>query len=274
MSSWKDDSELNNFLAQPVGSWIELSPDLATVLSQSKQVYQHTRGAFDPSLGPLIRLWGFQGERRETPPTSEKVAAALAHTGFDMLEVRGNSARRLEPIEINLSAIAKGYAVDALGTLLRSQGMENFLIEIGGELITSGTRFGELWKVAIETPDSDQRAVQQLVHLQGAEALATSGNYRNYFESGGKRYQHIIDPTTGYPGDTGVVSVSVLAPDCATADAYATAFMLLGEQESFALASRLGLEVIMLLQQQGELVTRATQGFTHRFVASEISSPL
>jgi len=259
MSSWREDSELSRFQRQPVGKWVEISPGLAGVFFRSRLVYQRTRGAFDPSLGPLIRLWGFQGEKRANPPPADEVTAALARIGFDSLELRGNHARRTRPIEINLSAIAKGYAVDALAILLREEDIDNFLVEIGGELVTSGSRFDEPWRVAIEAPSNTGREPQRLLYLREG-ALATSGSYRNYFESGGKRYQHILDPKTGYPADNGVVSVSVLARDCATADAYATAFMLLGKK-SLPLAQRQGLEVLILLEENGELTSLASEGF-------------
>ena len=259
MSSWRDDSELSQFITQPVGTWVDISAPLHHVLTQAHYVYQHSNRAFDPSLGPLIRLWGFQGERIDTPPKPTEVAQTLTQIDFTALELRPNQARRTKPIEINLSAIAKGYAVDRVADLLHNKGLVNFLVEIGGEIIAFGQRYSKAWRIGIETPFIHSRDPHTMIHLQD-KALATSGSYRNYFESGNKRYQHILDPSTGYPVDNGVVSVSVIAPNCTLADGFATAFMLLGEQ-ALPIALEQQLEVLLLIEKDGKLQQIASDGF-------------
>ncbi len=218
------------------GEDILLDNDFLYLTNLSKEVSRETEGAFDCTVQPLVQLWGFGkgGVRRIVPDDS--LTDAKKHVGFHLVEVKNNQVLRLDSaVQLNFNAIAKGFAVDKLADFLESMGYSNCLVEIGGEIAARGDKNGKPWKVGIQVPCNDANGAQQSFNsfpLKHHRAVATSGNYRNYFEELGTRYTHILDPRTGKPEKTNLLSVSVVAPDCATADAFATAFMVLGFEKS------------------------------------------
>ena len=211
------------------------------VFNRSKEIWRDTEGAFDPTVSPLINAWGF-GFKNGVPMTPEIVDSLWHLVGMERVELLGGRLYKDDPrMTLNFSAIAKGYAVDVVASFLRGKGVENYLVEIGGEVVARGkNERGEIWRVGIDTPDEGNVAggeIDAVVMLDDA-ALATSGNYRNFRIVDGRRVAHTINPATGYPVQHSLLSATVLASDCMTADAYATAFMVLGVEKSMEIASR------------------------------------
>lgn len=241
MSQWEPTSALSHFNRAPAGEWQALPEDLTHVLDAALAVHRASAGAFDPAAGALSELWGFGAAGRRTDiPAAPAIAAALAVSGCVAIERQGDATRRTARVLLDLSGIAKGYAVDALALCLRTLGHRDFLVEIGGEWVGSGVRpDAQPWWIALETPPGIALAPFR-VALHGL-ACATSGDYRRFIPDGARRLGHTLDPGTGRPIDNGVISVNVLALDCMTADAWATALTVLGPEKGLATAEREGL---------------------------------
>lgn len=253
MSTYLDDSELNQLNRQPLGEWMRLSPELFEVLKISQEVAEASQGAFDVTLGGLVNLWSFGPEARvEELPQTEELEARLAEAGYSYLELdeEALSARRLKDFYIDLSGVAKGFAVDQVGRWLQSQGVENYLVNIGGDLIVGGERKpGQPWRIGVEVPDGSIQQAHHILPLVDS-SIATSGDYRNYYEVDGRRLSHTISPFTGWPIDHNLASVTVDHPENAYADAWATAFMVLGVEESLATANREGIKLLMISREE------------------------
>ncbi len=266
MSIHDANSELSLLNQAPAKQWLDLSPDMERLLRMTQQVYQLSEGCFDPTVGALVELWGFgrQKSAEKTIPSRRDIARALASVGFDKIALHPHKSQIMKEsphVIMNLSALAKGYGVDRIATLLREHGYEHFIVEIGGEILASGSRSEQEqgWHVAIERPSSQESQGQQLVLTLKNQALATSGNYRNYFTKGGKNYAHTISPQTGYPVDNGIVSVSVVSSHAAEADALATAIMAMPAERVPAFIQENQLAVIyMQVDADGELRVRST----------------
>jgi len=218
------------------GEDVELNEDFLEVLHISKLVSNATDGAFDCTVQPLVQLWGFGKDGVRHTVADDTLAAVREFIGFQLVDLQGDSIFRKDPrVQLNFNAVAKGYAVDRVADWLVENGFADCLVEIGGEVAARGNKNGKPWKVGIQVPtqtaDGARESFESLP-LPDHRAVATSGNYRNYFEEDGVRYTHILDPRTGQPERTNLLSVTVVAPDCATADAYATAFMVLGHEKS------------------------------------------
>ncbi|HIK68566.1 MAG TPA: FAD:protein FMN transferase [Pseudomonadales bacterium] len=258
MSTYDTASQLSQFNAQSVGEMFAVHADLHLVLRTSQVLSELSGGAFDVTVGALVNLWGFGPEASlRGVPSPLAVKMARKNVGYQALEVNpGNYLiRKRKALYIDLSAIAKGFAVDQLSRLLRAQGYHDFLVEIGGELFASGRAPGNRpWQVGIELPSALGRAIYTSLPLQNM-AMATSGDYRNYFKQGGKRYSHTIDPRTGYPIDHSLVSVTVLAKSAMLADAWATAISVLGADMGLQLANRQQLAVLVIIKTGSGLKT-------------------
>lgn len=218
------------------GEDVELNEDFLYVLRLSKTVSTATDGTFDCTVQPLVQLWGFGKDGVRHTVGDDTLATVREFVGFQLVDLQGDSILRKDPrVQLNFNAVAKGYAVDRVADWLAANGYADCLVEIGGEVAARGSKNGKPWKVGIQVPtrtaDGARESFESLP-LPDHRAVATSGNYRNYFEEYGVRYTHILDPRTGQPERTNLLSVTVLAPDCATADAYATAFMVLGHEKS------------------------------------------
>lgn len=218
------------------GENVELNDDFLTVLRLSKTVSTATDGTFDCTVQPLVQLWGFGKDGVRHTVGDDTLAVVREFVGFQLVDLQGDSILRKDPrVQLNFNAVAKGYAVDKVADWIAEHYGEDVLVEIGGEVAARGTKNGKPWKVGIQVPTKTAdgaRESLESIPLPDHRAVATSGNYRNYFEEDGVRYTHILDPRTGRPERTNLLSVTVLAPDCATADAYATAFMVLGYDRS------------------------------------------
>lgn len=251
MSTYRPDSELSRFNSSGFEETVTVSADTATVIKEGIHLYRVTDGALDITLGPLVNLWGFGPDKRPTQvPSKEVIAEAKARTGIEYLDVDGYELSKTKAdLYVDLSSIAKGFGVDVVAEILNKYQATGYLVEIGGELSVFGEKMdGSAWRVAIEQPDVDDREVQQVI-APGDMAVATSGDYRNYYEEDGRQFSHLIDPRTGYPIDHRLASVTVLHKQCMVADGYATAMMVLGTEASLALAQREGL-AIMLIEKQ------------------------
>ena len=266
MSTWRDDSELSQFNHQDdQDTWTEISPQLHEVLTAAREVSELTDGAFDVTVGPVVNLWGFGPDARpEKVPGDNELAARLEDIGYDKLELRDESpALRASPNQyVDLSAIAKGYAVDAVARFLESEDVSAFLVEIGGEVRVSGRKpDGDAWRLAIEEPDSEQREINRVVALD-SQAMATSGDYRNYYESEGQRFSHTIDPNSGKPISHSLASVTVIAENSMMADALATAFNVMGHERAKTLATRENIAAYFIVRGEDGFETDYTPAFS------------
>ena len=257
-STFIADSEISRFNAREQGVRVELSESFLSVLRVALRIAEATSGAFDPTIMPLVRAWGFGPRGEPGFPTEEELAAARSRTGWRKLEVRPDGSLEANAnVELDLSAIAKGAGVDRVVGLLRELGIPGFMVEIGGEVFCAGEKgAGVAWVIGVEEPGTG--ALADRVPLRD-RAMATSGSYRNYFAAEGRRVHHVLDPRTGRNVDNRVVSVSVIAPSCALADGLATAFMVLGpERVGKVLGNELGRDVKVLFQltTQGGAIQR------------------
>ncbi len=255
MSTWRHDSEISRFNGDRTGGWFVVSDEFLRVLDAARSVNQQTGGAFDITVGGLVNLWGFgASERRSEKPGTDSIKEKLAHVGHEKFEIDTDrtAIRKIDlETEIDVSGIAKGYAVDTVAEILLQSGFEDFIVEIGGEIRSAGRRpDGTPWRVAIERPDSGNRPIQMIIALDYA-SIATSGDYHNYFEIGDKRYSHIIDPKTGGPPENGVASVSVVTDEAMAADALATGLMVMSTDEALSLAAVNHLAV-MIIERIGD----------------------
>lgn len=263
MSTYIPDSEISRFNRAPVGTWFEVSPPMLEMLALSRSIHDASAGRFDPTIGPLVNLWGFGPEPaddQQAPPEA-KIQEAMSRVGLDLVSSRDDALRRDADVYLDLSAIAKGYGVDRMAEIVEAAGATNYLVEIGGELRARGqNERGTRWTIAIERPDIGARVPYTTVALDD-EAIATSGDYRNYFEVDGARYSHLIDPTTGRPITHNLASVTVLAPTTAAADGYATAIYIMGAEAGLALAEEKELPVFAIIKSDGGFETRYSSAF-------------
>lgn len=264
MSTYIDDSELMRFNRGPVGQAVPVSAHLADVLARSLDIYRRSGGAFDVTVGPLVNLWGFGPQPEpEKVPDDATIDRLREQIGSDALTVERNPDRvtRSRPVEVDLSAIAKGHGVDRVAALLEAQGIRNYLVEVGGELRTLGRNpKNRPWRIGIESPDPTGQVVQEPIEVSG-KAVATSGDYRNYYERNGVRYAHSIDPRTGRPLQHRLASVTVIADNCAEADGLATALNVLGAKAGLELAQAENLAVFMLVKTDAGFEERYSRAF-------------
>ena len=255
MSTYDPSSELSliNQRADMDSSWHVIGADLYRVLLMSKQINQQSNGAFDVTVGPLVNLWGFGPAKSQNKiPEQDDIHAMMKQVGSAAISLRQSDSRfELQLTSqryIDLSAIAKGDAVDELGLLLQKQSIENYLVEVGGEIIAHGIKpENQPWRIAIEAPNDDGRSVQIIIPLSSM-GVATSGDYRNFFEQDGQRFSHTIDGRTGYPVKHNLASVSVLHESVAMADAWATALTVLGAEEGLKLAEKHSLAAYFIVR--------------------------
>lgn len=221
---------------------VEVDDYFKAAFNKAIEVTRATEGAFDMTIGPLANAWGF-GFSKKDSITQALIDSLLLNMGMDKISLEGNRVIKTNPnIILNVNAIAKGYAVDVIAHLMEEHGITNYMVEIGGELRVKGVNQKKVnWRVGIDKPVDDpevlNRDLQEVVSITDA-AMATSGNYRNFYYKDGKKYAHTISPYTGYPVQHQLLSASVIAPDCMTADAYATAFMVLGLEKSMEIVNK------------------------------------
>jgi thiamine biosynthesis lipoprotein len=228
------------------------------------EVSRQTQGCFDITVGQLVNAWGFGNEKRQTM-TKEKVDSLLDCVGYNKIELKNDRLIKQNPcVKLDFNAIAQGYSVDKVGMFFDSLHIDNYLIDIGGEILAKGNKKGDAWKVGIEQPVTEKEQHRQIITSIPLNnmALVTSGNYRKYYEENGVRYAHTISPQSGYPVDNGLLSVTVLHPTATFADAYATAFMVMGLDASLEfLKEHKDMEAFFIYQKSNLIHTFATEGF-------------
>lgn len=272
MSTYKPESELSQFNSSPGTEPFALSPQTIKVLEVARQVYDLSGGSFDPTVGPLVEAWGFGPGKVEGVPSAEEISRLLGEVGLTKVhvDVKAGAVRKSLPaLRLDLSGIAKGYAVDQVAATLLKDGYTDFMVEIGGETVVRGVNErGHRFRIGIERPTiGGERDILDVLSLTDL-AVATSGDYRNYREVDGVRVSHTIDPRTGRPIDHRLASVSVVHSSCAFADAMATALNVLGPEAGMALARSEELAAQFVVRTaHGEFEARATESFQSLLVA-------
>ena len=263
MSTWKPESEVSRFNAfESTDEWFPIGRDTFQVVRLALEMSSRTDGAFDITAAPIIGLWSFGASSRDSfvPPSESEIQATLELVGFDKIELSDEPPRirkSVAGLNIDLSAIAKGYAVDEIASILDSQQLGDYMVEIGGEVIVSGQREDNTaWRIGIEAPQKNARELAVAIPLVET-AIASSGDYRNFFEYEGKSYSHIVDPRTGKPAAGDLTAISVLSKDCATADAIATAMLVLGFEAAHQWCQENGISAL-LFERNGKKVSHST----------------
>lgn len=278
MSTYQSDSEVTRFNRSESTEWFEVSEETAKVVQCAQELSRDSDGAFDVTVKPLVELWNFGAGRGEFKiPDEATIQGIRQYVGWEKLQVQlvPPALRKSDSrLQIDLSAIAKGYAVDAVVGELRAVGLTSYFVEIGGEAVGHGSKpDGALWRVGIERPQDVGQSVQRVVELSG-KAIATSGDYRNFAVIDGRRYSHEIDPSTGWPVDNRLASASILANDCMTADGLATAVMILGPEKSEALLAKYSAEAFYLRRMEQGFAESATAGFPQAPAMADQEGPL
>jgi thiamine biosynthesis lipoprotein len=273
MSTYDSTSELSRLNRHDGPEPFPVSRELLEVLTMAREVSERSGGAFDVTVAPLVEAWGFgPAGRPARRPEDRELVALSARVGYTRIRLDHSAStvsKTAPETVIDLSAIAKGYGVESVASGLRGLGLTRFLVEVGGEVKAVGTRSdGRAWRVGIESPDEAVRSVHGVVGLTD-EALATSGDYRNFYEEDGVRYAHVIDPRTGSPVRYHGSSVSVAHPNAAKADAWATALTVLGPDAGYDLARREDVAALFVMRANGEFQSRATPLFSERLEVSE-----
>ncbi len=269
MSTYIDESEISRFNRSGIsGKKFYISDDFLNVMKVAETIYRITGGAWDGTIKPLVHLWGFDGSKKTgSVPEQESIEKTVSKTGFNNIEVSEKNflLKKKVQVTLDLASIAKGYGVDQIAQVLKNHGISDFIVEIGGEVYASGLKKnGQEWQVGINSPEKKAgfEKVYKKISLRN-RALATSGDYRQFFEIKGTRYSHVIDPGTGYPVSNGVASVSILADKCILADGLATAVMVMGREKGLELINSLdGVECLIIIREDdGSFSDYATDGF-------------
>lgn len=263
MSTYRPDSELMRLNESDGVTPTALSEELSVVMAEALDIGASSNGAFDVTVGPLVNAWGFGADKHSNVPSDEAMLALRDRVGLDKVEITEAGLTKAHPeLFIDLSAIAKGYAVDRVVDGLEQAGVQNLLMEVGGEIVARGVNpNGDAWRLGIETPIEVGRTVFHAVPLNN-QAMATSGDYRQFYEVDGKRVSHLIDPRTGAPIEHRLASVTVVAPRCSTADGWATALSVMGEREGLTRATEEGLAAYFIIRDpDGSFRTESTPQF-------------
>lgn len=272
MSTYQTDSEISRFNQMKAAQGaMPISNDFATVVAEAIRLNQFTEGALDVTIGPLVNLWGFGPDKRiHKTPTSAELAQTIPNIGIDKIHLtlpQANQAAQLskatDHVYLDLSAIAKGFGVDKIATYLEQHGIQNYLVEIGGELRAKGKNpQQQIWNVGIEQPQILQKQTSQIVVPLNNQALATSGDYRNFqIDSTGKRLSHIIHPKTQQPISHQLASISVIADNAMTADGLSTGLFVLGEERALALAEQHQLAIFLIIKTEQGFETKMSSAF-------------
>ncbi len=295
MSTYREDSELMKFNRSPVGQPVKVSKDIVDLFVESRRISELSGGGYDVTVGPLVNLWGFgpsghdlkdkPGSQSESEgsesvkgpafiewmmnnypgkiPTKAEIDAAKARVGYHYVtaDVKNSTLERKTSVFVDLSSIAKGYAVDQAGKALKKAGIDNFMVEVGGEIKVSGHKAdGSDWRLAVRGPDLAGGRPVAIVSLDN-KGMATSGDYLNYFEVKGKRYSHTINPKTGYPEANRLAEVAVISDTVEEADGLATMFMVLGDKKGLELANRKGIAAYFTYHYDGGFRSLASKAF-------------
>lgn len=267
MSTYRPNSELSRFNQSAAVTEFKVSADTAKVVNEAIRINKLTQGALDVTVGPLVNLWGFGPQNKpETIPTAQQLADIQPRVGIEHLSATTDSlSKDIDNLYVDLSSIAKGYGVDVIAAYFESLGCSKYLVEVGGELRVKGHNAQNIdWRVAVEKPTAAGHSVQKVISV-GENAIATSGDYRNYYELNGERFAHTIDPKTGAPIKHKLVSVTVVHPSSMTADGLATALMVMGEERGLAFAKSHNLPVYMISKSDSGYTEVYTEQFKPYF---------
>ncbi len=266
MSTWRDDSEISRFNAAPAQEWVPVSPALAKLAQHALDIGRETGGAFDVTLGPILKVWGF-GAGASAPtslPTTDTLNAARENTGLGLIQVRADPPalrKTRDAATLDLAGLAQGYTVDRITSAVAQLGVSRFLVELGGELYAHGAKQrGKPWRIGVEKPESGVRTIERVVGLENA-GMTTSGDYRDYFELDGHRFSHTIDPRTGRPVAHDLRAVTVVATDAMTADAMATALLVMGPEPGMAYADRHDIAALFVSGNTGAYTESNSKAF-------------
>ncbi|OHV07133.1 hypothetical protein BH688_16830 [Kushneria phosphatilytica] len=268
ISTYRDDSWLARFNASRSTDWQPAPEQVIQLLGIARQVNQASRGCFDPTIAPLFRLWGFQDEQFHVP-SDHDIRQTLSEVGLDHVHVdtdNGRIRKDLPKLSIDLSSMGEGHTINRLSRVLEAHGINNYLVEMGGDLKARGHKpDGSHWRVGLQAPVPGQRQVQRIVTLDSEHGvtLDTSGTYQRFFDDDGHTYGHIIDARTGRPTSHDLVSASVFGHNAALSDAWATAMLCLGEKEGMQVANQQQLPVYFMERQPGQLATRVSPALEH-----------
>ncbi|MCS7018692.1 MAG: FAD:protein FMN transferase [Cytophagales bacterium] len=256
LSTYIPESEISRFNRQD--SITPQLPYFIPVLKRSREIYQATNGAFNPTVYPLVQAWGF-GAKQGLPEREPNVDSVKQFVDFESIVIEGTTIKKTKKgVSLDFNAIAPGYGVDLVAQLLEQRGIRDYMVEIGGEVVCKGkNQRGETWLIGIDNPQYEEKGgnpIQAKIRVENM-ALATSGNYRKFYVKDGKRYAHTIDPISGRPVQHNLLSATVLAPDCMTADAMATAFMVMGTEKAKQYAETYQMPALLVYEQGGTLKT-------------------
>jgi FAD:protein FMN transferase len=264
MSLWDSTSIIS--LLNANGQSVRADAHFNNVFQKAWEVSDQTGGYFDCTVGPLVKAWGFSYKKNLPPPNSAQVDSLRQLVGYHKVQLQAGKLTKENPqLQIDFNAIAQGYTVDVIADFFKARGITNYMVEVGGEVRAQGhNERGKIWRIGIDKPIDNAaagRPLQAVVSLDG-KSLATSGSYRKFVEREGHKYSHAIDPHTGFPITHNLLSISVLAPDCMTADAYATAFLVMGLEKAIPMAKENGLEIYGISSEKnGELTVYQSKGF-------------
>jgi thiamine biosynthesis lipoprotein len=263
MSTYRSDSELMQLNAHTGEDAVTVSLELATVLNEAIEIGNASGGSLDVTVGPLVEIWGFGRNKHERVPSEDEIAQIRSHVGLDKISVQNQQVTKRDgETQIDLSAIAKGFVVDQIAEGLIRLGHTDMMVEVGGEIVARGTNIrGDVWRFGIEQPSEGERSVYKAVPLRNG-AMATSGDYRNVYFVDDRRVSHLIDPRTAAPIEHSLASVTVLGERCSTADAWATALLVLGETEGPIIAEQQGIAAHFIVREEdGSFISRTTPAF-------------
>lgn len=276
MSTYIPDSDVSQFNASSSTDFIEVNSETATVVARALEISQQTGGAFDITVGPAVNLWKFGPDKNDfAVPSDDAIAKVAELVGYQKVSVRLDPPaikKEIPNLKIDLSAIAKGYAVDQVAKSLDDLGCEKFMVEVGGEVFTRGERTaGGKWRIAVERPSDRGRAIGSVAEISD-QGMATSGDYRNFKKADGKRYSHTIDPTTCRPVKHNLASACIIADDCMTADAIATAIMVLGVKKGQEFCEQKGIEYA-LVERDSDFGNKLTEFQSGSFPLKKKAQP-
>jgi thiamine biosynthesis lipoprotein len=266
MSNYRDDSEISHINSKESSDWLPIPREIADLLVIANTVYQLTDGCYDLTVKPLFDLWGFSRHENRVP-TDQEIAGILPHIGMSLLEIDAGAQRirKIDPkIKIDLSSIAQGYSVGVVAHRLEALGIQNYMVEIGGEMMVKGRKVnGDDWKVGVETPSPLTRSVQKIIDIreEAGTAVMTAGTYRNFFEENGQTYSHIINPKLGRPVSHHLRSVTIMHDDPAWADAWDTALLCVGEEKAMQIAEQQNLKALLIYDKDAKLQEYMSKAF-------------
>lgn len=275
ISTYIPNSTISKFNQDQSTSWHNVNPQFIAGLEIAEQVHQATGGTYDPTVGPLVNLWGFgPGPKRMAPPSDQEIQAARERVGLDKLEIDRVELRirkRHPELYLDFSSLGQGMGMDMMRDILERYQIKNYLVNIGGEYTTKGKKTTGPWKIAVEAPHQERGVVQRIVEL-GDRSICTSGNYRQFFESGGKRYAHTIDPSTGIPVQHKLISASVIdeSSSALTADTWATALLSVGPERAQEMAEKNALAAFFIVETDQGLVERFSSRWLELFPDSVV----